>query len=99
MKHLSLFNYCNTCYRVNPTVCFNTCRCHLHCQETTKVSRFAQSTGCIEYDWYKIGIALEVKNRVLGSYVGSNDDDTAKVIAVSHSWVDTIVLYTLLLSC
>ena len=43
----------------------------------------------IEYDWDKIGVALEVENRVLGGLRRSNDDNTAKLIAVLRSWMDT----------
>ena len=43
----------------------------------------------IEYDWDKIGIALDVENRVLGGLRRSNDDNTAKLIAVLRSWMDT----------
>ena len=43
----------------------------------------------IEYDWDKIGVALEVENRILGGLRRSNDDNTAKLIAVLRSWMDT----------
>ena len=43
----------------------------------------------IEYDWDKIGVALEVENRVLGGLRRSNDDNTTKLIAVLRSWMDT----------
>ena len=43
----------------------------------------------IEYDWDKIGVALEVENRVLGGLRRSNDDNTTKLTAVLRSWMDT----------
>ena len=46
----------------------------------------------IEYDWDKIGIALEVENRVLGGLRRSNDDNTTKLIAVLRSWMDAFPL-------
>ena len=42
----------------------------------------------IDYDWDKIGVALEVKNRVLDGFCRSDDDNTAKLIAVLRSWMD-----------
>ena len=42
----------------------------------------------IEYDWDKIGVALEVENRFLGGLRRSNEDNTAKLIAVLQSWMD-----------
>ena len=43
----------------------------------------------IEYEWDKIGIALEVQDRVLGGLNQSHDDNTAKLITVLQSWMDT----------
>ena len=43
----------------------------------------------IEYEWDKIGIALEVEDRVLGGLNRSHDDNTAKHITVLQSWMDT----------
>ena len=43
----------------------------------------------IEYEWDKIGIALEVQDRVLGGLNRSNDSNTAKLITVLRSWMDT----------
>ena len=43
----------------------------------------------IEYEWDKIGIALEVEDRVLGGLNRSHDDNTAKLITVLRSWMDT----------
>ena len=37
----------------------------------------------------KIGIALEVGDRVLGGLNQSHDDNTAKIITVLRSWMDT----------
>ena len=42
----------------------------------------------IEYEWDKIGIALEVEDRVLGGLNRSHDDNTAKLITVLRSWMD-----------
>ena len=43
----------------------------------------------IEYEWDKIGIALEVEDRVLGGLTRSHDDNKAKLITVLRSWMDT----------
>ena len=43
----------------------------------------------IEYEWYKIGTALEVEDRVLGGLIQNNDDNTTKLIKVLRSWMDT----------
>ena len=97
MKCLSLFNCFDTCYRV--TVLYVLIHADVTCiaEKQPKFLHLLNLLADIEYDWYKISIALEVKNLVLGIYFESNDDDTVKVIAVLHSWVETVVLYTLLL--
>ena len=43
----------------------------------------------IEYDWDKLSVSLEVENQVLGCLYSSNDDKTAKLIAVLCSWINT----------
>ena len=43
----------------------------------------------IEYEWDKIGIALEVEDRVLCGLNRSHDDNTTKLITVLRSWMDT----------
>ena len=43
----------------------------------------------IDYDWNKIGVALEVENHVLSSLHQSNDDNMAKLITVLETWMDT----------
>ena len=43
----------------------------------------------IEYKWDKIGIALEVEDRVLCSLHRSYDDNTTKLITVLRSWMGT----------
>ena len=43
----------------------------------------------IEYEWQKIGVALEVEDHVLSSLCRENEDTTAKFITVLRSWMDT----------
>ena len=42
----------------------------------------------INYDWEKIGIALEVENCVLTGLLPSREDNTFKLTRVLRSWMD-----------
>ena len=44
----------------------------------------------IEYEWHKIGLALEVEERVLVKCTRSNDDDGNKLYKVIKSWTTTM---------
>ena len=44
----------------------------------------------IEYEWHKIGLALEVEERVLAKCTRSNDDDSDKLYKVIKSWTTTM---------
>ena len=44
----------------------------------------------IEYEWHKIGLALEVEERVLVKCTRSTDDDGDKLYRVIKSWTTTI---------
>ena len=43
----------------------------------------------IDFEWDKIGIALEVEHSVLGALRWNNEDNTAKLITVLRSWLNT----------
>ena len=44
----------------------------------------------IEYDWKKIGLALEVQRNVLEGCSNSPEDNGNKLMKVIRSWVDTM---------
>ena len=45
----------------------------------------------IEYEWHKIGLALEVEERVLESCDRSNEDNSHKLFKVIKSWMTSMV--------
>ena len=44
----------------------------------------------IEHEWHKIGLALEVEERVLAKCTRSNEDDGDKLYKVIKSWNSTM---------
>ena len=46
----------------------------------------------IEYEWHKIGVALEVEQRVLAGCTNSNGSNYMKLYNVIENWITTMAL-------